>query len=75
MLQYVRLLYFTMAFAVSEQIQTASKPYLNPFQQVCFFKLNACRTKCMNLHFDPKFYPVYLYSCFYHNNTIAGLLL
>ena len=30
-----------MAFAVSEQIQTASKPYLNPFKQVCFFKLSA----------------------------------
>ena len=29
-----------MAFAVSEQIQTASKPYINPFEQVCFFKLN-----------------------------------
>ena len=37
----IHLVYFTMAFAVSEQIQTASKPYLNPFKQVCFFKLNA----------------------------------
>ena len=26
----------------------------------------------MNLHFDPKFYQVYVYSCFLQNNTIAG---
>ena len=30
-----------MAFAASEQIETASKPYLYPFKQVCFCKLNA----------------------------------
>ena len=30
-----------MAFALSGQIQTASKPYHYPFQQVYFFKLNA----------------------------------
>ena len=29
-----------MEFAVSEHIQTASKPLPNPFKQVCFFKLN-----------------------------------
>ena len=40
MLQYIFNLYFTMAFAVSEQIHTASKPCLNPFCKVCFFKLN-----------------------------------
>ena len=27
----IHLLYLTMTFAVSEQIQTASKPYLNQF--------------------------------------------
>ena len=27
----------------------------------------------MNLHFDPKFDPVYQYSCFKHINKIAGL--
>ena len=30
-----------MEYGVSEQIQTASQPYLNPFWQACFFKLNA----------------------------------
>ena len=54
----IHLLYFTMAFAVSEQIQTASKPYSY------LYILNACRTKCINLHFDPKFNPVFLYSYF-----------
>ena len=41
---WIHLLYFTMACAVSEQIQTVFKPYLNPFLQVCFFKLSAERS-------------------------------
>ena len=40
-----------------------SKPH-RPSDSLEDLKLNACRTKCMNLHFDPKFYPLYLYTSF-----------